>query len=225
MRFTEVETLFHEFGHALQGMLTTVEETGVSGVAGIEWDAVEVPSQFMENWCYHKPTLVGMTAHVDTGEALPEDLFEKIAAARTFRAASSMMRQLELAFTDLELHHRHDPQRGASPFAVHRAVAGKTSVLEPLAGDRFLCAFSHIFAGSYAAGYYSYKWAEVFSADAFAAFEEEGLDNEGAVGKTGRRFRDTFLAMGGSEDPMEVFRRFRGREPRPEALLRQYGLR
>lgn len=224
MTFREVETLFHEFGHGLQHMLTTVDEADASGINGVEWDAVELPSQFMENWCYHKPTLLGMTAHYETGEPLPDELFEKIKAARNFRAASQMLRQLQFGLTDLKLHTTYDPDGDETPFDVQRAINEKTSVMPLLPEDRSLCAFSHIFAGGYAAGYYSYKWAEVLSADAFAAFEEAGLDDERAVAATGRRFRETVLSQGGGRHPMDVFRDFRGREPDPHALLKQCGL-
>lgn len=224
MTFREVETLFHEFGHGLQHMLTTVDYRDAAGISGVEWDAVELPSQFMENWCYHKPTLIGMTAHFETGEPLPDDLFDKICAARTYRAGSGMMRQLLFGLTDLELHTNFDPDGDESAFDVQRRIAKKTSVLQPLPEDRFLCAFSHIFAGGYAAGYYSYKWAEVLSADAFAAFEEAGLDDEEAVRRTGRMFRDTVLALGGGRHPMDIFKDFRGREPQVDALLRHSGL-
>ncbi len=224
MTFREVETLFHEFGHGLQHMLTTVDEADASGISGVEWDAVELPSQFMENWCYHKPTLLGMTAHVETGEPLPDELFDKICAARNFRAGSMMMRQISFGVIDLELHTEFDPDGEETVFDVQRRIAETTSVLPLLPEDRFLCAFSHIFAGGYAAGYYSYKWAEVLSADAFSAFEEAGLENEAAVAQTGRRFRDTVLAQGGGRHPMEVFKDFRGREPSTEALLRHNGL-
>ena len=224
MSFREVETLFHEFGHGLQAMLTRVDYAEVAGINGVEWDAIELASQFMENWCYHKPTLVGMTAHVDTGEPLPDDLFGKLVAARTYRAGTMMLRQLEFGMTDMALHHTHDPEGQASVFDVHREIARKSSVLPPLPEDRFLCAFTHIFSSSYAAGYYSYKWAEVLSADAFSAFEEVGLDTEQAVADLGRRFRDTVLAAGGGRHPMEIFRDFRGREPSTEPLLRHSGL-
>jgi oligopeptidase A len=223
MTFHEVETLLHEFGHGLQHMLTTVDEGLAAGIRGVEWDAVELPSQFMENWCYHKPTLKTLSGHVETGEPLPDALFDKLTAARTYRAGSDMLRQLMFALTDLQLHHGFDAAH-QSPFDVHRQVASRTAVLPPLPEDKFLCAFSHIFAGGYAAGYYSYKWAEVLSADAFSAFEEAGLDDEGAVMATGRRFRDTVLALGGSVHPMEVFTQFRGRPPSTEALLRHAGL-
>eukprot|EP00913_Durusdinium_trenchii_P023284 g21862.t1 len=224
MTFREVETLFHEFGHGLQQMLTTVDEADASGINGVEWDAVELPSQFMENWCYHKPTLLGMTAHYETGEPLPEDLFNKLVAARTFRSGSQMLRQLQFGMIDMELHSTFDPDGTETAFDVQKRIAEKTSVLPMLPEDRSLCAFQHIFSGGYAAGYYSYKWAEVLSADAFAAFEEAGLDDEAAIAETGRRFRSTVLSQGGGRHPMEVFREFRGREPEPEPLLRHSGL-
>ena len=224
MTFREVETLFHEFGHGLQHMLTTVDEADAAGINGVEWDAVELPSQFMENWCYHRPTINGLSAHYQTGEPLPDELFNKLTAARNFRAASVMLRQLLFGMTDIYLHHQFDPSSNESAFDVQRRMAEKTSVMPPLPEDRMLCAFSHIFSGGYAAGYYSYKWAEVLSADAFGAFEEAGLDNESAVKSTGRRFRDTVLSLGGSRHPLEVFRDFRSRDPDPMALLRQCGL-
>jgi oligopeptidase A len=230
MTFREVETLFHEFGHGLHHMLTRIDYAECSGISGVEWDAVELPSQFMENWCYHKPTLLGMTAHYETGEPLPEELFQKIVAAKTYRAGTMMLRQLMLGMTDLELHHRFattlgkGAAKGETAFDVQRRISERTSILPLLPEDRTLCAFNHIFAGGYAAGYYSYKWAEVLSADAFAAFEDAGLDNPKAVEQTGRRFRDTVLSLGGSRHPMDIFREFRGREPSPEALLRHSGL-
>jgi oligopeptidase A len=225
MTFDEVTTLFHEFGHGLQHMLTRVESGLASGIRNIEWDAVELPSQFMENWCYHKETLLGLSGHVDTGEKLPVELFEKIVAARTFRAGSDTLRQLYFALTDLALHTTYDPDGPESPFEVQQRVAQRTTVLPPLPEDRFLCGFTHIFAGGYAAGYYSYKWAEVLSADAFSAFEDAGLDDPKAVAEVGRRWRETVLALGGSKPPMEVFVAFRGRPPTTEALLRHTGLR
>ena len=224
MTFREVETLFHEFGHGLQHMLTKVDLRDASGINGVEWDAVELPSQFMENWCYHRPTLLGMAIHYETGEVLPDDLFEKICKARTYRAASGMLRQLQFGMTDIALHSTFDPAGDESAFEVHERIALKTSALPPLPGNKFLCSFQHIFAGGYAAGYYSYKWAEVLSADAFAAFEDAGLDDPSAVEATGRKFRDTVLAEGGSRHPMEIYRDFRGREPSTEALLRHNGL-
>ena len=220
MSFREVETLFHEFGHGLQHMLTTVDFDSAAGINGIEWDAVELPSQFMENWCYHRPTLLGFSGHYETDEPLPEHLFEKIVAARTFRAGSDMLRQIHFGMTDMALHHDYNPATDGTPFDVQRRIAERTTVLPPLPEDRFLCSFSHIFAGGYSAGYYSYKWAEVLSADAFNAFESVGLCNDKAIAETGRRFRDTVLALGGSEHPLEVFKAFRGRGPETSALLR-----
>ena len=224
MAFDEVSTLFHEFGHGLQHMLTTVEHGLASGIRNVEWDAVELPSQFMENWCYHRETLRGLSRHVGTGAPLPDDLFARIRAARTFRAGSDMLRQVYFALTDLELHHRFEPEGAETPFEVQHRIAARTTLIPPLPDDRFLCGFTHLFAGGYAAGYYSYKWAEVLSADAFAAFEEAGLDDPQAVAETGRRYRHTILALGGSRHPMEVFTAFRGREPSTEALLRHAGL-
>ncbi len=220
MSFRDVETLFHEFGHGLQHMLTKVDFDSAAGIQGVEWDAVELPSQFMENWCYHRPTLLGFSGHYETGEPLPEELFDKIVAARTYRGGTAMLRQLYFGMTDMALHHGYDPGRDGSPFDVQRKIAEKTTVLPPLPEDRFLCSFSHIFAGGYAAGYYSYKWAEVLSADAFSAFEEAGLGNDTAIAETGRRFRDTVLGLGGSQHPMDVFVAFRGRQPKTDALLR-----
>jgi oligopeptidase A len=224
MTFREVETLFHEFGHGLQHMLTTVEYADASGINGVEWDAVELPSQFMENWCYHRPTLLGLSAHYETGQPLPEDLFEKICAARTFQAGMQMLRQLLFGMTDMALHAGFAPESAESIFELQRNISARTSVLPLLPEDRSLCAFTHIFSGGYAAGYYSYKWAEVLSADAYSAFEEAGLENDQAVARIGRRFRDTVLAKGGGRHPMDVFKDFRGREPSPEALLRHNGL-
>ena len=224
MTFREVETLFHEFGHGLQHMLTTVDHADASGINGVEWDAVELASQFMENWCYHRPTLMGIARHFETGDELPEELFQKLCQARTFRAGSLMLRQLNFGMVDMQLHHQYDPDSEETVLEVKQRIARQTSVLEPLPGDRSLCAFQHIFAGGYSAGYYSYKWAEVLSADAFSAFEDAGLDNEQAVQDTGRRFRDTVLACGGGRHPMDVFEDFRGRQPNTEALLRHTGL-
>ncbi|XP_027913692.1 probable cytosolic oligopeptidase A [Vigna unguiculata] len=224
MTFREVETVFHEFGHALQHMLTKQDEGLVAGIRGIEWDAVELPSQFMENWCYHRETLMSIAKHFETGESLPEEVYLKLVAARTFRAGSLSLRQLKFASLDLELHTKYVPGGPESIYDVDRRVSEKTQVIPPLPEDRFLCSFSHIFAGGYAAGYYSYKWAEVLSADAFSAFEDAGLDNDKAVKETGHRFRETILALGGGKEPLDVFVQFRGREPTPDALLRHNGL-
>jgi oligopeptidase A len=224
MGFDEVHTLFHEFGHGLQHMLTVVDEGAASGINGVEWDAVELASQFMENWLYHKPVLNTISGHYANNQALPQELVEKILAARNYRAASMMLRQLQFGLTDMELHHRHRGQGEETPHEVFNRIGKKTSVLPPRAENRFLCSFSHIFSGGYSAGYYSYKWAEVLSADAFAAFEEVGLENVDALKKTGRRYRDTILALGGGEHPMDVFIKFRGRKPSTTALLRHSGL-
>lgn len=225
MTFREVETLFHEFGHAAQHMLTEQTEGLVAGIRNVEWDAVELPSQFMENFVYNRATLYGFAKHYETGEPLPEDMYQKLLAAKTYRAGSMTLRQVHFAMTDLELHARYVPGGEESVFdREKRVVSEKTQVLPPLREDRFLCGFSHIFAGGYSAGYYSYKWAEVLSADAFSAFEEAGLDDEKAVAETGRRFRDTVLALGGGRAPGEVFKDFRGREPSVEALLRHSNL-
>jgi oligopeptidase A len=224
MTFNEVETLFHEFGHGLQHMLTRVDYAGAAGINNVEWDAVELPSQFMENWCYHRETLLGMAKHYETGEPLPEHYYQKLLAARNYMSGSAMLRQLHFGLVDLELHHRYQPGSNESVNEVRNRIAKTTTVLPPLPEDAFLCSFGHIFAGGYAAGYYSYKWAEVLSADAFNAFEEAGLDDLQALTATGKRFRDTVLALGGSKHPMEVFKSFRGREPSTEPLLRHSGL-
>lgn len=223
MSFQEVTTLFHEFGHALQHMLTTARHGFVAGINNIEWDAVELPSQFMENWCHHRPTLASLARHHQTGEPLPEHMLDTLLRARTFRTGSAALRQIAFAQTDLALHTAPHPE-DLDPIEVAQRIARDILPLAPLEEDRFLCSFSHIFAGGYAAGYYSYKWAEVLSADAFAAFTEAGLDNADARRTLGRRFRDTVLALGGGRAPMDVFRLFRGREPDPTALLRQEGL-
>ncbi len=224
MTFDEVETLFHEFGHGLQHMLTTVERPEAAGINNVEWDAVELPSQFMENWCYDRATLMGMARHWQSGEPLPEADYQKLLAARTFMGGSATLRQVHLALTDLRLHSVWSPESGQTPEQLRREVARTTTVLEPIPEDAFLCSFSHIFAGGYSAGYYSYKWAEVLSADAFSAFEEVGLDAEDHVVATGRRFRDTVLSLGGSRSPAEIFEAFRGRPPSSEALIRHSGL-
>ena len=224
MTFDEVETLFHEFGHGLHHMLTKVNYLGAAGINNVEWDAIELPSQFMENWCYDRQTLFGMAKHYQTGEALPEHYYQKLWAARNYMSGSAMLRQLDFSSVDLELHHRYCPNGQETITDVRHRIAKLTTVLPPLPEDAFLCAFGHIFEGGYAAGYYSYKWAEVLSADAFAAFEEAGLENEVAIHAIGRRYRDTILALGGSQHPMDVFKTFRGREPSTKALLKHNGL-
>ena len=224
MSFEEVETLFHEFGHGLQHMLTTVEEPEAAGISNVEWDAVELPSQFMENWCLDHSTLMGMALHWQTGEPLPEEEFRKLLDSRTFNAGLGTLRQVHFALSDLRLHSQWSPDLGCSPDELRREIAVSTTVMDPIPEDRFLCAFGHIFAGGYSAGYYSYKWAEVLSADAFAAFEEAGLDQEDTVRSIGARFRDTVLSLGGSRSPSEVFEAFRGRQPSSDALIRHSGL-
>merc|ERR1712216_992007 len=211
-------------GHALQHMLTQQDVGHVAGIRGVEWDAVELPSQFMENWCYHKTTLMSFAKHYKTGETLPDDLYDKLVAAKNYRSGTMMLRQLHFSVTDLDLHATFTHGQGESIYDREKKIAEKTTVMPPLDFDRFLCGFSHIFAGGYAAGYFSYKWAEVLSADAFSAFEEVGLDDVLAMRATGRRFRDTVLALGGGRHPADVFQDFRGREPSVEPLLRHSGL-
>lgn len=225
MTFMEVETLFHEFGHGLQHLLTKVDYPGAAGINNIEWDAVELPSQFMENWCYDRNTLFNMAKHYETGEPLPEHYYQKLLAARNYMSGSGTLRQIHFSLLDIELHDRYQPGGTEKVTDVRNRLAKTTTVIPPLPEDAFLCAFNHIFGGGYAAGYYSYKWAEVLSADAFSAFEEAGLENEPAITETGTRFRETVLALGGSQHPMEVFKAFRGREPNTEALLRHSGLK
>jgi oligopeptidase A len=215
----EVVTLFHEFGHGLHHLLTRVDETAVSGIRGVARDAIELPSQFMENWCYDETTLRGLTCHWETGDPLPDVLVKKLRGSRTFHSGLATVRQLEFGLFDLRLHRDFDPARGARVLEVLGGVRQEVSVLPPPAYNRMPNSFSHIFAGGYAAGYYGYKWAEVLSADAFAAFEESGFAPE-----TGHRFRDTVLAEGGSREAMDVFVAFRGRKPSIEPLLRYSGL-
>ena len=228
MTFREVETLFHEFGHGLQHMLTQVDYAGAAGINNVEWDAVELPSQFMENWCYDRDTLFGMAKHYETGEPLPEAEYQKLLAARHFMTGNAILRQVNFGWVDIALHSQYDPDAqgagGESVWDVRDRIAKDTTLIAPLPEDAFLCSFGHIFAGGYAAGYYSYFWAEVLSADAFSAFEEAGLEDAAEVTTIGRRFRDTVLALGGSRHPMEVFKAFRGREPSTQALLRHRGL-
>ncbi len=225
MSFEEVETLFHEFGHGLQHMLTTVDEPEAAGISNVEWDAVELPSQFMENWCLDHATLMGMARHWQTQEPLPEAEFKKLQTSRTFNAGLATLRQIHFALTDLRLHSVWTPELEITPNAMRRDIAVTTTVMPPIPEDEFLCAFGHIFSGGYSAGYYSYKWAEVLSADAFAAFEEVGLDKEEDIQATGARFRDTVLSLGGSQSPADVFAAFRGRPASTEALIRHSGLK
>jgi oligopeptidase A len=224
MTHREVETLFHEFGHGLQHMLTTVEIPQAAGIESVEWDAVELPSQFMENWTYHEETVMGFASHYETGEALPKELFDRLVAAKNYRSGSVTLRQLYFGQLDMALHHHYDPAGEETVASVKERVVAEATVVPPIAEDHFECSFSHIFAGGYSAGYYSYKWAEVLSADAFSAFEDAGLEDADAMAAMGRKFRDTVLAQGGSRHPMEVFRDFRGREPSTEALKRHTDL-
>ncbi len=218
----DVITLFHEFGHGLHHMLTQVNERDVSGISGVEWDAVELPSQFMENFCWEWPVLRHMTAHVDTGEPLPRALFDRMLAAKNFQAGLQTLRQIEFALFDMLLHTDHDPAQDFMPLL--RRVRAEVAVLHPPEWSRTAHTFSHIFAGGYAAGYYSYKWAEVLSADAYAAFEETaGKDGSPSV-ETGRKYRQSILEAGGSRPAIESFRAFRGREPTLDALLRHQGM-
>jgi oligopeptidase A len=216
---TEVTTLFHEFGHGLHHMLTRIDVAAVSGISGVAWDAVELPSQFFENWCWEKEALGIMSGHVDSGEPLPQALLEKMLAARNFQSGLQMLRQIEFALFDMKIH----ASTALDISGVQRVlneVRARVTLLAPPAFNRFQHGFSHIFAGGYAAGYYSYKWAEVLSADAFSRFEEEGIFNPA----TGQSFRDNILAQGGSQDAADLFRAFRGREPSVDALLRHSGL-
>jgi oligopeptidase A len=216
----DVITLFHEFGHGLHHLLTRVEHSGVSGIRGVEWDAVELPSQFMENFCWEWQVLAHMTAHVDTGAPLPRELFDKMVAAKNFQSGMQTVRQLEFALFDMHVHHDFDPAGPRTPLEVLDAVRSRVAVMVPPAFNRFPHSFSHVFAGGYSAGYYSYKWAEVLSADAYGLFEERGvLDPE-----TGARFRDEILAVGGSRPALESFVAFRGRGPSADALLRHNGM-
>jgi oligopeptidase A len=216
---SEVITLFHEFGHGLHQLLTRVDELGVSGINGVEWDAVELPSQFMENFCWEWDVLKDMSRHVDTGEALPQALFDRMLAAKNFQSGMQTVRQLEFALFDMHLHHDFDRARDTA-LALLERVREKVSVLRPPAFNRFPNQFSHIFAGGYAAGYYSYKWAEVLSADAYSAFEEGGVLNP-AVGE---RFLSEVISAGGSRPALESFIAFRGRAPQIDALLRHNGM-
>lgn len=214
----EVTTLFHEFGHGLHHLLTRVEHAGASGINGVAWDAVELPSQFMENWCWEPEGLALISGHYETGEPLPQDLLDKMLAAKNFQSGLMMVRQIEFSLFDFELHATHGD--GRSVLDVLEGIRQEVSVLRPPAYNRFPNSFAHIFAGGYAAGYYSYKWAEVLSADAFSKFEEEGVFNSA----TGRAFREAILACGGSQEPMVLFVDFRGRPPSIDALLRHLGL-
>lgn len=216
----EVTTLFHEFGHGLHHMLTQVEVTDVSGINGVAWDAVELPSQFLENWCWNPESLAMIASHHETGEPLPEDLLQKLLAAKNFQSGMAMVRQLEFSLFDFRMHAEFTEEAPTNPLDVHRKVRETIAVVESPEFNRFPNAFSHIFAGGYAAGYYSYKWAEVLAADAFSLFEENGIFDP----ETGRAFLQNILEKGGSQEPMELFKAFRGREPEVGALLKQTGI-
>lgn len=216
----EVITLFHEFGHGLHHMLTQIDYLSVSGINGVQWDAVELPSQFMENWCWEQPALALISGHYQTGEALPDELFKKMLAAKNFQSAMAMVRQLEFSLFDFRIHQQYDPQQGSRIAEFLAEIRAQVAVVQPPPFNRFAHSFAHIFAGGYAAGYYSYKWAEVLSSDAFALFEENGIFDA----DTGRAFLNHILEQGGSADAMELFTRFRGRKPEIDALLRHNGI-
>jgi oligopeptidase A len=216
----EVITLFHEFGHGLHHLLTQVNHLGVSGINGVEWDAVELPSQFMENFCWEWDVVEPMTKHCETGSKLPRALFDKMVAAKNFQSGMHMVRQLEFSLFDLHLHYDYDPTSGKTALQLLDDIRSRVAVVVPPAYNRFPNNFSHIFAGGYAAGYYSYKWAEVLSADAYSLFEENGVLDP----MTGKRFWNEILGVGGSRPAMESFVAFRGREPKIDALLRHSGL-
>ncbi|MCB1686769.1 MAG: oligopeptidase A, partial [Pseudomonadales bacterium] len=228
MSMEEVRTLFHEFGHATQHMFTDIEEGGASGMNLVEWDAVELASQFNEYWMEHKPFLRELTAHVDSGERLDDATIDRVLESRNFMIGSGTLRQLHFGKVDLALHQgfglpgSNDPQ---TPFEIEQAIAEKTLVIPVLKDESQLPAFGHLFAGGYAAGYYSYKWAEVLAADAFAAFREAGLDDEVALRRVAAKFRETVLGLGGSLPAAEVYRRFRGRDATADALLIDQGLK
>ena len=216
----EVETLFHEFGHGLHHMLTRVDYSAISGINGVAWDAVELPSQFMENYCWEREALDLFAAHYETGERIPEQLYERMLAAKNFQSGMMMVRQLEFSLFDFRMHREYDPARGGRIYEILDEVRDEVAVIKPPIWNRFAHAFSHIFAGGYAAGYYSYKWAEVLSADAFSLFEEKGVFDQA----TGQSFLHNILERGGSKDAMELFVAFRGREPQIDALLRHTGI-
>ncbi|MDH5513440.1 MAG: M3 family metallopeptidase, partial [Gammaproteobacteria bacterium] len=216
----EVITLFHEFGHGLHHMLTRVDYVGVAGINGVSWDAVELPSQFMENWCWEREALDLIAGHFESDAKIADDLYAKMIAARNFQSGMQFVRQLEFSLFDMRLHSDFDPDGDATVQQLLDAVRAEVAVVIPPEFNRFQNGFSHVFAGGYAAGYYSYKWAEVLSADAFSKFEENGVFDR----STGLQFLQNILEQGGSREPMELFVKFRGREPKIDALLRHSGL-
>ncbi|OOF82167.1 oligopeptidase A, partial [Rodentibacter ratti] len=216
----EVTTLFHEFGHGIHHMLTQIDVSDVAGINGVPWDAVELPSQFMENWCWEEEALAFISGHYETGEPLPKEKLAQLLKAKNFQAAMFVLRQLEFGIFDFRLHHTFDPEKLNQILDTLKAVKSQVAVVKGVDWARTPHSFSHIFAGGYAAGYYSYLWAEVLSADAYSRFEEEGIFNP----ITGKSFLDEILTRGGSEEPMELFKRFRGREPQLDALLRHKGI-
>ncbi|WP_455198116.1 oligopeptidase A [Kaarinaea lacus] len=216
----EVITLFHEFGHGLHHMLTQVNTLAVSGISGVPWDAVELPSQFLENWCWEREAVDLIAQHYQTGEPLPDELYDKMIKAKNFQSGMQMVRQLEFALFDFRIHAEYDPDQGSRVQEILDEVRAEVAVIKPPAYHRFQHSFSHIFAGGYAAGYYSYKWAEVLSSDAFSKFEETGIFNQ----QTGLEFLEAVLEQGGARDPMDLFIEFRGREPEIDALLRHSGI-
>jgi oligopeptidase A len=220
LTFQEVTTLFHEFGHGLHHMLTQMTESAISGISGVAWDAVELPSQFLENWCWAREVIPMISGHYQSGEPLPDELLEKMLAARNFQSGMQMLRQLEFSLFDFRLHAQYSDANPVEAQDVIDKVRSEVAVMQTPAINKFQNSFSHIFAGGYAAGYYSYKWAEVLSADAFSLFEEKGVFDRA----TGEKFLNTVLANGGSQEPMALFKAFRGREPNTEALLRHGGI-
>ncbi|MDQ6977834.1 MAG: M3 family metallopeptidase, partial [Ghiorsea sp.] len=220
----EVITLFHEFGHGLHHMMTAVDVREVSGINGVPWDAVELPSQFMENFCWEREVLDLFAKHYETGELLPQDMFEKMTAAKNFQSAMQMLRQIEFSLFDLLLHADFDPQGEQSVQGLLDEVRDEVAVLRPPTFNKFQNSFSHIFAGGYAAGYFSYKWAEVLSADAYAAFEEASQDSSIINQDVARRFLDEVLSRGGSRDMMQSYQAFRGKAPTVDALLKHNGI-
>ncbi len=216
----EVVTLFHEFGHGLHHMLTQIDYPGVSGISGVAWDAVELPSQFMENWCWEREALDLVSGHYETGESIPEEMYRRMRAAKNFQSGMQMVRQLEFSLFDMRIHQEYSPELGSRIYEILEQVRDEVAVIRPPEFNRFAHGFSHIFGGGYGAGYYSYKWAEVLSADAFSLFEKRGIFDQ----NTGKSFLQNILEQGGAKDAMELFVAFRGREPKIDALLRHSGI-